>query len=93
MVWVGRTFKGHLVQSHPSCAAPSPFPAAPLRPQRKEGDFSPFQNLSLGSLRLPAAAPGVEEAERARSPRFPLGLSSPGPGSARGLSKLNTEKR
>lgn len=62
--------RDHLMQSHPSCAAPSPFPAAPLRPQRKEGDFCPFQNLSLRSLRLPAAAPGVAEPEAEPGP-FP----------------------
>lgn len=62
--------------SHPSCAAPSPFPAAPLTPRRKEGGFLSFPVLSL---RLPAAARGVA----GPFPPFPLGLSSTGPGSSR----------
>lgn len=90
MLWVGRTFKGHLMQSHPSSAAPSPFPEVHRDPRGKKGIFLLSRSSSFPAA--PAAAPGVAEpeAERGRSPRFPLGLSAPGPGSARGLSKLDT---
>lgn len=72
MLRVGRTLKGHFVQSHPSCAAPGPFPAVPLKGE--EGDFSPFQEQLFP---VQPVAPGSSGALPSRSQQ---------PGCARGWS-------